>query len=75
MPHPLLRDPLPPNHNPLIGVLHKDTLNNVRDCLFTLQEMTSARDGLMMSERSTTGLYFLMTCILDALQFEIEHRE
>jgi len=75
MPHPLLSDPLPPTHNPLIGALHKDTLNNIRDSLCTLQEITSIPNEVMMSDRSTTGLYFLMTCILDALQFEIEYRE
>ncbi len=75
MPHPLLSDPLPPTHNPLIGVLHKDTLNNIRDSLHTLQEITGIPNGVMTSDRSITGLYFLMTCILDALQFEIEHRE
>jgi len=71
----LLSDPLPPNHNPLIGMLHKDTLTNVRDSLFTLQELTGTPQGMMLSERSTTGLHFLMMCILDALQFEIEYRE
>jgi len=71
-----LQEPLPSNHNPLIGVLQRDTLNNVRDALHTVWEFTdkSQDQGISMSPRATMGLYWLMSCIVDALQFEIEHR-
>lgn len=67
----------PPNHNPLIGLLHGDTLINVHDSLSTLQELTvSPPNGeLCLSSTSSNGLYFLMCCIKDALRFEINHRD
>jgi len=66
----------PPNHNPLIGLLHGDTLINVCDSLSTLQDLTvSPPNGeLNLSPPSNNGLYFLMSCIIDALRFEIDHR-
>lgn len=67
----------PPNHNPLIGVLHGDTLINVHDSLSTLQELTVSPPGgeLNLSSASSNGLYFLICCIKDALRFEIDYRE
>ena len=65
----------PPNHNPIIGALQADTLNNVHDCLSTLQMLTVAQESLQLSTSSTTGLYYFMACLVDALAFETEHRE
>ena len=67
----------PPNHNPLIGALHGDTLINVHDSLATLQELTVSPPGgeLNLSSASSNGLYFLLCCITDALRFEIDCRE
>jgi len=71
----LLANP-PPNHNPLIGTLHADTLINIYDSLSTLQELTvSPPNGeLNLSPASSTGLYFLLCCIKNALKFEIDYR-
>lgn len=66
-----------PNHNPLIGLLHSDTLSNVHDSLSALQELTvSPPNGeLSLSSASSSGLYFLLCCIKDALRFEIDYRD
>ena len=69
-----LQDDLPANHNPLIGTLHRDTLCNVRDALCTLRELSEVRD-LSATEHTMTGFHFLMTCIINALNFELEQRE
>ena len=75
MPNKFLQAPLPPNHNPLIGSQHEDTLANVRDCLYTLQELTEIPQGLTLTDYATTGMHFILQCILDALKFELEYRE
>ena len=64
---------LPPTHNPLIASLPLDTLSNVRDTLCTLRELTETGE-FSLNENSTTGLYFVQTCIIKALEFEIEYR-
>lgn len=64
----------PPNHNPLIGTLQMDTFANVRDALCTLRELTEVND-FGLTEGSTTGLHFLMTCIIKAVDFEINNRK
>ena len=70
------RKSFPPNHNPLIGTLHGDTLHNVHDAIALLQELSINSDGgLMPSESINTGYYFLMDCILCALHFELYHRK
>ena len=68
---------LPPNHNPLIGMLQMDTIHNVHDAVALLQEITvcPGDDGFMFSEWSNTGYYYLMDCVLRALRFEIYYRE
>lgn len=69
-------EPFPANHNPLIGMLHKDTLRNVHDAIAFLQELTvNSDDGLMPSESISTGYYFLTDCVLRALRFEIYNRQ
>ena len=66
----------PPNHNPLIGVLHMDTIHNVHNAIALLQELTiNSDDGLMPNESINTGYYFLTDCILRALRFEMYHRK
>ena len=66
----------PPNHNPLIGVLHKDTLLNVHDAIALLQELTiNSDDGVMPSGSVNMGYFYSMDCILNALRFEIYHRK
>jgi hypothetical protein len=70
------RKSFPPNHNPLIGTLHADTLHNVHDAIAVLQEITvNSNEGLMPSESINTGYYFLTDCILTALRFELYHRK
>lgn len=64
----------PPNHNPLIGLLHGDTLINIHDSLSVLQDLT-ANGELNLSDASNNGLYFLLCCIKDALRFEIDQRD
>lgn len=74
--HEILLNP-PPNHNPLIGILHGDTLINVHDSLSALQELTVSppNDELNLSTASSNGLYFLLCCVKDALRFEIDYRD
>lgn len=68
-----LRD-LPATHNPLIGILPIDTLNNTRNALCTLREY-SELSGTQPQREASTGFYTLMTCVIDALDFEIHSRE
>ena len=58
--------PFPPNHNPLIGVMQVDTMNNIFESLVSLQEMTRTH---------SSGMYFFLCCIVDALDFEMHHRQ
>jgi len=67
--------PFPPNHNPLIGTMQVDTLCNVRDAIYTIQDLSTLPEGIDLSPKSSTGMYFIMNCILNALQFEIQHRK
>jgi len=65
---------LPATHNPLIGILPVDTLNNTRNALCTLREY-SELSGTQPQKEASTGFYTLMTCVIDALDFEIHSRE
>ncbi|GGX59802.1 hypothetical protein [Saccharospirillum salsuginis] len=65
---------LPATHNPLIGILPVDTLNNTRNALCTLREF-SENPGVAPKQEANTGFYSLMTCVIDALDFEIHGRE
>ena len=65
---------LPTTHNPLIGILPVDTLNNTRNALCTLREF-SETPGVTPKQEANTGFYSLMTCIIDALDFEIHSRK
>lgn len=64
----------PPNQNPLIGSIHGDTLINVRDCLDLLSDLGFYEDT-MMTDGAITGYYRLMSCVRNALVFEISHRD
>lgn len=63
----------PPNHNPLIGMLHDDTLKNVHDSIVVFQDIavSSEQDS---SRYTTEGLFWLLECVLYALRFELHHR-
>ena len=67
--------PFPPNHNPLIGAMRYDTLCNVRDAIYTIQDLTNPPEGINLSTKSSTGMYFILNCVIGALQFEIWHRK
>ncbi len=54
--------------------MQADTFSNVRNALFTLRELTEVQD-FGMTESSVTGLHFLMTCIIKAVDFEIDNRK
>ena len=75
--HKYFLRPFPPNHNPLIGSLHKDTLNNVHDAIAALQELAvnSSDEEVLASSSVNMGYFFLMECVLHALRFEIHHRK
>jgi len=64
----------PPNHNPLIGMLKDDTLCNIRNGLCTLRELTEAPD-FAMTENAIDGYHLLMTCMVDAINFELYNRK
>lgn len=69
------RKTFPPNHNPLIGTLQGDTLQNVHDAIALLQELTiNSDDGLMPSDSVNMGYYLLMNSVLSALRFELYNR-
>ena len=70
----LLKNP-PPNHNPLIGMLHIDTLQNVHDALEILEFAVCASEEEGFPNSSMLdGYYCLMHCVKDAIKFEIKYR-
>ncbi len=66
-------NPLPLTHNPIIASSQIDTFTNVRDTLCTLRELTEVQE-FGLAEHSLTGLHFLMTCVIEAVDFEIRGR-
>ncbi|MES9862836.1 MAG: hypothetical protein ABW157_20795 [Candidatus Thiodiazotropha sp. LLP2] len=64
----------PPNQNPLIGVLQADTLANIRDCLTLLGDLGLYKET-QLTDSASNGVYHLMTCVNDALRFEIDYRD
>jgi len=66
--------PFPPNHNPIIGTHCLDTINNVHNALCFIRESHEAPDN-ESEEESRTGLFFLLTCLIQWLRFEMENRE
>ncbi|MBX2807878.1 MAG: hypothetical protein KTR20_04525 [Cellvibrionaceae bacterium] len=68
------RKPFPPNHNPIIGSMRIDTLCNAHNALCLLRQITEPKD--YQTEKDVEkGLFFLMTCIINALYFEINNRK
>ena len=66
----------PPNHNPLIGVLQKDTLRNVHDAITLLQELCiNSDDGMTPSDAINMGYFYVMDSVLRALRFELYNRK
>lgn len=68
-------EPFPANHNALIGSMQSDTLNNVRDALYAIRDVVGTYNDFTPSTRSTSGVIYLMTCTLDAIEFELNHRD
>ncbi len=65
--------PFPPNHNPIIGYNHLDTISNVHNALCFIRETYEAPD--YESEKDIdTGLFFILTCLIHGLRFEMENR-
>ena len=63
----------PPNHNPIVGHNHLDTISNVYSALCFIRETYEAPD--YESEKDTdTGLFFILTCLIHGLRFEMENR-
>jgi len=70
-----LIDTPPPNHNHFIGLLHNDTLVNVRDGIETLTALLGIdNENSILLTKSYYGAYWLMLNMIEALQFEINHR-
>ena len=63
--------------NPLVSDCVSDSLRNSRDALEFIQSSTLGSFGskINLSEQATSGLYYLMLCVRDALEFEIERVE
>lgn len=60
-------------HNPLIGVLPKDSLNNVYAVLAVLRDYLSIEGLATTHSQQAHGAYLMMNCVMDALKFEIEN--
>lgn len=65
--------PFPPNHNPIIGPHYLDTITNVHNALCFIRESHEAPD-YESEEDAQTGLFFLLTCLIQSLRFEMENR-
>lgn len=75
--YPEYLDKLPPNHNPVIGFSRDDTLANVADVLAVLEHLFVFPDGEQhadFSKEETTGMACILSCLMQALRFEINHR-
>ncbi len=66
------------NHNPVIGETQMDTLHSITNILGLIQELflfPHAQDnGVDFDEQVTEGIGCILSCAIDALQFEIKHR-
>ncbi len=64
------------NHNPVIGTTQKDTLQNVLDMLGVFQELIlfSQNRCVEFDAQITSGLDCILSCMMQALDFEISHR-
>lgn len=60
-----------PTHNPMIGTLHIDTLNNINQSLLAIRDLCLLANG---QAQSLEGIYYLICTIVDALEFETEYR-
>lgn len=67
-----------PNHNSVVGMTREDTLNNVQDILTVVHEMflfSNEQDhSVEFSEKAATGFACIISCVIDALSFEIRGR-
>ena len=66
-----------PNHNPVIGSSRKDTLKNTIEILSIVQERFLITDGngTEFDEQTTAGYACLLSCVMDALNFELKYRD
>ena len=64
---------LPPNHNPIIGDSHLDTISNVHNALCFIRE-TYVVPAHESDTDTDTGLFFILTCLIHGLRFELENR-
>ena len=66
------------HHNPVIGISRIDTLHNVVDILSLVQTLIliphDQGNGVDFDEQASMGLSCILSCAIDALQFEINHR-
>jgi len=70
-----LLDTPSPIHNHFIGLLHNDTLVNVRDGIETVTALLGLdNDNSIFLTKSYYGAYWMMLNMIEALQFEINHR-
>lgn len=70
-----LLDTPSPIHNHFIGLLHNDTLVNVRDGIETVTALLGLdNENSIFLSKSYYGAYWMMLNMIEALQFEINHR-
>jgi len=70
-----LLDTPSPIHNHFIGLLHNDTLVNVRDGIETITSLLGLdNENSVFLTKSYYGAYWMMLNMIEALQFEINHR-
>ena len=65
-----------PNHNPLIAKHQIDTFENLLAALNALQEISlfQSMEGNGPKENFGHGVYLFYRCVIDALEFELNHR-
>jgi len=70
-----LLDTPSPIHNHFIGLLHNDTLVNVRDGIETITALLGLdNENSILLSKSYYGAYWMMLNMMEALQFESNHR-
>ena len=55
-------------------MMKDDTLCNVRDGLCTMRELSEAPD-FAMTKNAIEGYHMFMTCLVDAINFELYNRK
>ena len=64
----------PEDINPIIGNIPADTFTNVSNILALSEDLIAQSDCQELSKAGTSGLFVIIGCVREALDYEIENR-